>query len=72
MNQDVKGYDSFARPLSVASDFFACCAAQQPQQPPEKTPGLQVDVSRVLVPVVVRDAQGHAVGNENDLFRRRI
>lgn len=37
-----------------------CCAAQQPH---DNTPGLQVNVNRVLVPVVVRDAQGNAVGN---------
>jgi hypothetical protein len=40
-----------------------CCVAGQVQQPQEKTSAVQVNVNRVLVPVVVRDAQGRAVGN---------
>lgn len=40
---------------------FARAQATQPQQ--EATPKVEVRVDRVLIPVVVRDAQGHAVGD---------
>jgi VWFA-related protein len=46
----------FALTLLIAP----CLMGQQPQQPP---PVVRSFVNEVLVPVVVRDAQGHAVGN---------
>jgi VWFA-related protein len=49
--------------------LLICCSAvtlraqNAAQQPPDSGITLQVHVNSVLVPVVVRDAQGHAVGN---------
>ena len=40
---------------------WARSAAQQEQ--PQRTPPIEVDVNKVLVPVVVRDKQGNAVGD---------
>ncbi len=37
--------------------------AQQTQVPPATPPTITVNVTRVLIPVVVRDKQGRAVGN---------
>ncbi len=39
------------------------CAGQEASGPPGTTPSVQVNVNRVLVPVVVRDARGHLVGD---------
>jgi VWFA-related protein len=48
----------------VAFTIHAQDAAQQSQQsPPPGGVTLQVHVNAVLVPVVVRDGQGHAIGN---------
>jgi len=41
-----------------------CCAAQQSNGPPSAVPSVEVNVNRVLVPVVVRNRQGQTV---NDL-----
>jgi VWFA-related protein len=38
-------------------------AAQQPPAPQPTTPNIQINVNRVLVPVVVRDKQGRTVDN---------
>jgi VWFA-related protein len=46
--------------LAVAAS--ARFAAQQANEPPDSAVKLEVNVNRVLVPVVVRDKQGHAVG----------
>ncbi len=40
-----------------------CCLGQKTSGGPGTTPTVQVNVNRVLVPVVVRDAQGHLVGD---------
>ena len=37
--------------------------AQQTQVPPAAPPTITVNVTRVVIPVVVRDAQGHSVGD---------
>ena len=37
------------------------CAAQQPNGPPAPVPSVEVNVNRVLVPVVVRNRQGQTV-----------
>jgi hypothetical protein len=44
---------------------FLCThsAAQQPPAPQPATPNIQINVNRVLVPVVVRDKQGRTVDN---------
>jgi len=47
--------------LSVSLPLCAQDAAQQ--QPPDSGMVIQMHVNSVLVPVVVRDAQGHAVGD---------
>jgi VWFA-related protein len=51
-------------PAIVCSSFplviAPCLMGQEAQQPP---PVVRASVNEVLVPVVVRDAQGHAVGN---------
>lgn len=49
--------------ISLGLLICPCSAAPQSQQPQETTPEVRIEVNRVLVPVVVRDAQGHTVGN---------
>jgi VWFA-related protein len=51
--------------FSLASILAPAIAAQPPEQAqaPSGVPTLRLEVNAVLVPVVVRDAQGHAVGN---------
>ncbi len=57
------------RPRSVAIALICCVASgllaytQQSPVPPAAPPTITVNVNRVMVPVVVRDKQGRAVGN---------
>ncbi len=57
--------------LVATSLIFGSCALASAQQPAEPKPfHLKLDVSRVLVPVVVRDAQGNSVtGLKQEDFR---
>jgi VWFA-related protein len=47
----------------LGATFGALCAAQEASGPPGATPSVQVNVNRVLAPVVVRDREGHTVGD---------
>ncbi len=47
--------------LALSRCIFS--AAQQPSDPQAASPTIQLNVNRILVPVVVRDKQGHTVGD---------
>ena len=61
----IRGSD-FSTPTWVGFCLASLCihsAAQQPPAPQPTTPNIQINVNRVLVPVVVRDKQGRTVDN---------
>ena len=47
---------------SLLFAVFAVSAAQSPNQPPSATSSFKIEVNRVMVPVVVRDRSGRAIG----------
>jgi VWFA-related protein len=49
--------------LFCATAFLALAGVSAQQEPTQTGPVIKVNVNSVLVPVVVRDAQGHAVGD---------
>src|SRR5580698_9912924 len=59
MNPSAKQYAA----LLICFSALTLHAQNAAQQPPDSGITLQVHVNSVLVPVVVRDAQGHALGD---------